>query len=113
MCSKNTLEVVMNSVTDKAKEIFGIKLNSVILYGSYARQDFDNESDIDVMILADIPTDSISDFEKQFSDFALEMDLEKNIVLSLLIQNNQTFERWKNSSVFFQNIINEGVNYVA
>ena len=35
-------------------DVYGKHLKSVILYGSYARGDFNNNSDIDIMILLDM-----------------------------------------------------------
>ena len=46
MCSKNTLNNILNCVAENSRTIFGDKLHSVILFGSYARGDFDEESDI-------------------------------------------------------------------
>ena len=44
----------MKDLSEKAKEVYGDKLMEVILYGSCARGEFDNESDVDVMILLDV-----------------------------------------------------------
>ena len=54
MCTRADLEKIIASVRDEALRIFSDKLNSVILYGSYARGDNDSESDIDLMLLIDI-----------------------------------------------------------
>ena len=40
MCTRADLEKITTSVGDEALRIFSDKLNSVILYGSYARSDF-------------------------------------------------------------------------
>lgn len=113
MCSKDTLDTVLEKVCKKARMEFGDKLNSVILYGSYAREDYDNESDIDVMILSEVSADEINRYQKVFSDFALELDLQYDIVLSLFLQDLKTFQRWKQTSAFFKNIANEGVEISA
>ena len=89
------------------------QLSSVILYGSYAREDYDEESDIDVMVLVDLPASKIKEYHRSFSDFSLELDLQYDVVLSLLLQDKVTFERWKGSSPFFKNVLNEGVEFVA
>ena len=39
----------------EVRKIYGSHLKSVILYGSYARGDYTKDSDIDIMILVDLP----------------------------------------------------------
>ena len=41
------------------KKVFGEKFQSVILYGSYARGDYDEESDIDIMITVDMSREEL------------------------------------------------------
>lgn len=112
MCNRNELNIILSKVVVKSKEVFGEKLDSVILYGSYARGDYDSESDIDVMIIADINTDEIRNYEELLFDFSFEMDLKYDIVLSIVIKDKKTFEQWKELP-FYKNVIREGINYVA
>lgn len=112
MCSRNELNIILSKVAVKSKEVFGEKLDSVILYGSYARGDYDSESDIDVMIIADINTDEIRNYEELLFDYSFEMDLKYDIVLSIVIKDKKTFEQWKELP-FYKNVIREGINYVA
>ena len=51
--SRNLTEVLKKYVEDVHK-IYGDKLRTIILYGSYARGDFGPDSDIDIMILVDL-----------------------------------------------------------
>ena len=46
MCSKNELQTVTQSVIRAALELLSDKIYKIILYGSYARGDFDLESDV-------------------------------------------------------------------
>jgi predicted nucleotidyltransferase len=112
MCNRNELNIILSKVAVKSKEVFGEKLDSVILYGSYARGDYDSESDIDVMIIADINTDEIRNYEELLFDYSFEMDLKYDIVLSIMIKDKKTFEQWKELP-FYKNVIREGINYVA
>lgn len=113
MCTENTLKNILDDVCSYAKSELGTALNSVILYGSYARGDYDEESDIDVMIIADVPADKINSLSKLFSDYSLDIDLKYDIVLSLVLQDRATFDRYKSSYPFFKNIQKEGVALVA
>ena len=45
MCTKNQLDMMLKQIADYSKELFGDKFKNIILYGSYARGDYDEESD--------------------------------------------------------------------
>ena len=75
MCNKSTLDVLLKETSIELKNIFGEKLNSVILYGSYARGDYDSESDIDVMALVDLEKSELAKYRRIVSDFANDIDL--------------------------------------
>jgi predicted nucleotidyltransferase len=59
-------------------EIYGQRLRGVYLYGSYARQEADGDSDVDVMIVLDGPVNAgleISRINTVVSSICLENDL--------------------------------------
>ena len=66
---KNVNSIPVNKVVQnysmEAKRIFGNKLRAVILYGSYARGDFEPDSDIDIMVLLDIPVEQLPEARKK------------------------------------------------
>lgn len=109
MCSKSQLDLILNSVASKANEIFAEKLDSVILYGSYARGDYDKESDIDIMILADIAREEIAAFKKPFLKLSSELGLENDIVITITLKDIATFNKYLNAIPFYQAVEREGV----
>lgn len=113
MCTKSVLHDVLNDVCKNAKKVFGDKLCTVFLYGSYARGDFDAESDVDIMLLIDLPSRQLREFDRQFAEFSLALDLKYDIVSSLLLQDKDTFDRYKATYPFFKNILKEGVDLIA
>lgn len=113
MRTENRLSAVMSDVVKKAKSLFGDRLGSVILYGSYARGDYDEESDIDVMITADISPEETARFGRELTDYSVDVDLANNVVLSIILQDCATYEKYKNSYPFFMNIEKEGVKLIA
>lgn len=91
-----------------AKEVYGDKLLKVILYGSYARGDFDEESDVDLLFLVDTPPAKERQGFYDFLDKAFDIKLESDLDFQPIVKSVYTFEHWKEYLPFYKNIINEG-----
>lgn len=113
MCNQNTLKIILDKVCRYSRDAFGDKLCAVKLYGSYARGDFDDESDIDVMVVVDLEASELSQYEEQFSNYSFDLALEYRTLPSVFLQDKATYEKYKNSYPFFKNIEKEGVDLVA
>lgn len=103
------LHQVTNKVVKAAKDSLGDKLDKVILYGSYARGDYANDSDIDIMVLADIPLADRGIEREKIRKRLGYIDLEFEIVLSLNVTDCETFNTFLRVEPFFQNILKDGV----
>ncbi len=109
MCDKNLLNELLQKVAEHSKEVFGDKLKSVILYGSYARGDYDEESDIDVMIMVDLPPEELVRDRTKITYFCADLSVDNDVFISPKLQSLPLFEQWKNALPFYQNVIKEGV----
>lgn len=89
MCTQNTLKTVLDSICEHSKTILGSKLYAVKLYGSYARGDYDDESDIDIMIIADISPDERADLREKLFDFTYDLNLQYDVLLSVFFRIKQ------------------------
>ena len=104
----NDLNNLMKETCEMLKNVFGDRLEQIWLYGSYARGDFDSESDVDIMVLVDLPKDKLSSYRRKVSDFSSELDLKYDVLLSIKLQDKETFQRFAEVLPFFKNIIREG-----
>ena len=109
MCNRNTLDALLKETYTELRKVFGEKLDSVILYGSYARGDYDSESDIDVMALVDLEKGELSKYRRTVSDFANDIDLKYDVLLSVKLQDKFTFEKYGKTLPYYMNIAREGV----
>ena len=109
MCSHAILNEITTKIVQVSKEKLGDKLDKVILYGSYARGDYDNESDIDIMVLADIPRESCGDEYKKINTFVSRLGLEYDVMVSVDIIDTMTFYKYINDLPFYMNVQREGV----
>ena len=113
MCNKIVLDEITAQVALEARRQLGDKLDSVILYGSYARGDYDAESDIDIMVLADIPATELWQVNTSLISSLRWINLEYDVLVSLFVKDSSTFYKFLRVEPFYQNIQRDGVRIVA
>jgi predicted nucleotidyltransferase len=113
MCDKTVLDEVTSRVCAAAKEVLGDKLEKVILYGSYARGDFDEYSDIDLFILADIPQKDCCEAGLNIREFIWEFELENGVIISPHVSGSATFYKYLDALPFYMNVAKEGIELYA
>lgn len=84
-----------------------------ILFGSYARGDADQDSDIDVMFLVDASRQEISEHNWQVGDLASDFLLEHGVIISPIVENRDYFSANSEVLPFYRNIVCEGVKMSA
>jgi len=113
MCSKAVLDQLLAEIARYAREYFGDSLEAVILYGSYARGDADDESDIDIMLLVKQSKSELVLHRKTWDRFGTDIDLKYNVFTSFKLQDSETFYAWLDHLPFFRNVDQEGVRISA
>ena len=109
MCNNSTLNILLKEAKCELIKLFGSKLLHVVLYGSYARGDFNNESDIDIIAIVDMDKMVLQKYRRTVSAIANEIDLKYGVLLSIKLQDNESFIKYQNVLPFYQNIIKEGI----
>lgn len=109
----NNIQNVLNGFLEEVKIILGDRLKKIVLYGSYARGDYNKSSDIDIMILTDLSNEEISKYSMKIWEKSADIEIDKGIVISPLLRNIDEFEEWSDVKPFYINIINEGVVLVG
>lgn len=84
MKNKNlkTIESILSDVKENLKKIYGRRLKKIILYGSYARGEATEGSDIDIIILLEGMKNSLSERDK-FFDAIWQLDLKYDTIISI------------------------------
>ena len=111
MCTKNQLEEIIVQIVSYSKDLFGDKFRNVILYGSYARGDYDEESDIDIMIMVDMDREELRKYRRVISEYFSELNIQNGVFLTSKLQSEPYFNEWKTAMPFYKNILKEGVMY--
>ena len=104
-----TLNEILKKYVEDVHKIYGEKLRTVILYGSYARGDFRTDSDIDIMILVDLSDDEIRLKGHMLSNLTFDYNFDNDLEIMPIVKNLDHFNKWLRSYPFYNNIKNEGV----
>ena len=100
----NTLSKVKKSV----KAVFGDKLKKIILYGSYARGDNRDNSDIDLLILIEKDKITLSD-EKRIKYPLFDIEFDTGQIISPLLFTKNEWENKHKITPFYENVNKEGI----
>ena len=113
MCSQEQLSHVLEQLTAGLRSLFGVHLREVILFGSYARNDAEDGSDVDVLVLVDLPREDIVGYRRRAAGIAGDLLISNNLLISPIIENQAFFTQHLNVSPFYRNIDREGVRLGA
>ena len=84
------------------------KVEKIILFGSQARGDSVEGSDIDILVVADIPKELLSAVKREMRNYASDTGLKYDEVISLIIITKQEYETM-GKTLFYQNVANDGI----
>ncbi len=104
------LKQILDELINNVLPIFGEKLKRVILFGSYARGDYDEESDIDVMFLIDDDAKILhSKYRKAVREIISDIDFKYGTLLCSVLQNEHDFYECIDNIPFYRNVEKEGI----
>ena len=104
---------IMQEFAKSVRKMLNNSLDSVIVYGSYARGDYSELSDIDVMLLVSLGEEDIKKISDQISDLAFDFMMKYGVDISPVITNIDHFNYWVDNLPYYRNIRDEGVRLSA
>ena len=100
---------ILIDFSEEVRKILGKSLRKIILYGSYARGDYTENSDIDLMILTTLTDKEIERIEEKIYDLAFDFLMDHGVDISVVIKNEAQFNYWLGALPFYNNVQREGV----
>jgi len=100
---------VLDDVKEEMRELFGDKLKQVILFGSYARNEYDPDADIDIMILVYETADELRKYRQIIADIMGELYFKYDKLISLTEESYSHYNRYVEVLPFFKNVHFEGI----
>lgn len=113
MCTKNELDMILQRMVKAYRAVYGENIVRIILYGSYARGDYEHDSDIDIVAIVQGERAVLQKGLKQVWDISSDLELEYGTIVSPTVIPYDEFEKYKNDLPYYRNIQSEGVGIVA
>lgn len=100
-------DAMKNELVQGLLNIFKDNINEIILYGSVARNESTEDSDIDIAIIVNMDMDEAT--REEFIKWSAELDLRYDRVFSIVDIKEQNFKKWGKVLPFYQNVKKEGI----
>ena len=113
MCTKNEAFEILASVYASCNQISDGKIHDAILYGSYARGEQNTESDIDILLTADLTQEQIAEMRRAIAALSSDLSLDHDVTVSIQIVPLAQFRRYADFLPFYQNVLKEGIRYAS
>jgi predicted nucleotidyltransferase len=109
MTPKNIEEAVCK-FSETITELYGDKIAEMYLYGSVARGDYKDDSDIDMFITMNAEKSELNRIHMKICKIISDIDLDHNIILSCMVSTKQDFDN--DIEYLYVNIKKDGVKIV-
>ncbi|HML33225.1 MULTISPECIES: nucleotidyltransferase domain-containing protein [Sporomusa] len=107
------VNAIMNEIVYSMKDIFGSKLRQVILFGSYARGEQEEDSDMDIMVLVDLNDSELNQYNNVIAEVITDISIKYGVLPSIIDKNYEHFHHWVPFLPFYRNVKTEGVEFYA
>lgn len=105
----NSIRNIVYTFSFQLRKLLGDKLSKIIVYGSYARGDYHEYSDVDVMILVKMSDEEIKQIENTIYDMVFDIQMETGVDITPILKNEDQYEYRVDVLPFYRNVRDEGV----
>ena len=113
MCEQREAVNIFNQACAGCNNTFEHKIHDAYLYGSYARGDYHDGSDIDIFLTVDVAPEYLRPYREAAARVCSELGLEHDVMISAAIEPLSRFRRYADVLPYYRNVVREGIRYAA
>lgn len=106
MAAVTDLDKVNRDITDIMKHHYGERLAKIVLFGSYARGDFNDESDVDYLVVLD--EEDVSSFSEVARTISARNDYYLNTFINLSAVVVSKSQYLTSNRIFYREVRRDG-----
>ena len=104
---------ILEEVYTACSDIFPVSIIDAYLYGSYARGDYEVDSDVDIFLTVDMDWEDIAIYRRAVSRAVSRLSLKYDVTISVSVNPLKLFRQFEEDLPFYRNVREEGIRYVA
>ena len=108
MCTETQLSRITKAMVECYRVVYGDDIVEIVLYGSYARGDYTEDSDIDIAAVVHGSREELQEKLKAVWDVSAELGVENDIIVSPTVIPYEEFMKYKQTLPYYRNIAEEG-----
>ena len=108
MCTETQLSRITKAMVECYRVVYGDDIVEIVLYGSYARGDYAEDSDIDIAAVVHGSREELQEKLKIVWDVSAELGVENDIIVSPTVIPYEEFMKYKQTLPYYRNIAEEG-----
>lgn len=109
MCSRYQLNIVTDKMVKIYREAYGDDIVTILLYGSYARNEQSEQSDVDIVAIVNGNREELQLKLKRIWEESADVSLENDVVISPTVIPFNEYEKYKTELPYYMNIDKEGI----
>lgn len=110
MCDTAEFHQILQQIVSIYKKVYGKSIVQIILYGSFARGDHTEDSDIDIVAIVHGERADLQEKLKEVWDFSSDLEVDYGIIISPTVIPYEEYVKFKDDLPYYRNIDREGVN---
>ena len=102
------IEIAKQNIVKRFPSVMKQDAKKIYIYGSCARGDYDDDSDVDVAILTNCGREEAKKYDEELMDIVTDIAMESDAIVEYICIPYEEYQEKKNWYGYFQNIENEG-----
>ena len=102
---------ILERVVDACRSLFPQGIHDAYLYGSYARGEQEEGSDIDILLAVD--AEELGPYHSALAEIESDLSLEYEVLVSVVVVSLAHFRRFASALPFYRNVLREGMQYAG